>query len=91
MHDFSLDWKPRKKDNLEIKEVEEDLILYDPLKDAVFLLNNTAKIMLEMCDGNFTVLEMVDIISETLNLDRRKVLEDLKKSLNELRKKDIVE
>lgn len=91
MHDFSYDWKPRKKSNLEIKEVEEDLIIYDPSKDAIFLLNKTAKIVLEMCDGNFSVKEMADIISQTLNLDKKEILEDLKKSLNELRKKNIVE
>lgn len=91
MSDFSPEWKPKRKENIEVREVEDDLILYDPSKDAVYLLNKSAKIIFEMCDGNFSVNEMADIISETLNINRKKVIEDLKKTLNEFRKKDIVE
>lgn len=44
-----------------------------------------------MCDGKFSISEMVELISDTLKIDKERVLKDIKKTLNEFFEKGIVE
>lgn len=90
MKDIPFDFRPKRK-NFKIEKLENDFILYDELKDEIFLLNESAKIVFDMCDGNFTFKEIVDIISDTLKIDKKIILKDVKNILNEFIKKGIVE
>lgn len=90
MKEISLDFKPKKREDLKIENIEDGSVVYDPLNDKVFLLNSSASVILEMCDGNFTIKEMIDIISETLNIKKKKVSEDMIKIINEFIKKNII-
>ncbi len=90
MKEISLDFKPQKRENLKIENIEDGSVVYDPLNDEVFLLNNSASVILNMCDGNFTIKEMIDIISETLNVEKEKISQDTIKIINEFIKKNII-
>ncbi|MEO0232169.1 MAG: PqqD family peptide modification chaperone [candidate division WOR-3 bacterium] len=90
MKEISLDFKPQKREDLKIENIEDGSVVYDPLNDEVFLLNNSASVILNMCDGNFTIKEMIDIISETLNVEKEKISQDTIKIINEFIKKNII-
>lgn len=90
MKEIEFDFKPKRK-NFKIEELEDDFILYDEFKDEIFLLNKSAKIVFDMCDGNFTFKEIVDIISDNLKTPKEIILKDVKKILNEFIKKGIIE
>lgn len=90
MKEISLDFKPQKREDIKIESIEDGSVVYDPLNDEVFLLNNSASVILEMCDGNFTIKEMIDIVSITLNIEKEKVLQDTIKIINEFIKKNII-
>lgn len=90
MKEIEFDFKPKRK-NFKIEELGDDFILYDEFKDEIFLLNKSAKIVFDMCDGNFTFKEIVDIISDNLKTPKEIILKDVKKILNEFIKKGIIE
>jgi hypothetical protein len=90
LKEIEFDFKPKRK-NFKIEELEDDFILYDEFKDEIFLLNKSAKIVFDMCDGNFTFKEIVDIISDNLKTPKEIILKDVKKILNEFIKKGIIE
>ncbi len=90
MKEISLNFKPKKREDLKVENIEDGSVVYDPLNDEVFLLNTSASVILHMCDGNFTVKEMIDIISETLKIEKEKVSLDTIKIINEFIKKNII-
>jgi hypothetical protein len=90
LKEIEFDFKPKRK-NFKIEELGDDFILYDEFKDEIFLLNKSAKIVFDMCDGNFTFKEIVDIISDNLKTPKEIILKDVKKILNEFIKKGIIE
>ncbi len=90
MKEIDFDFKPRRK-NFKIEKLEDDFILYNELNDEIFLLNKSSKIVFDMCDGNFTFKEIVDIISDSLKIPKEIISKDVKNILNEFLKKGIIE
>lgn len=53
----------------EVTEVPDGFIVSDTKADRVHFLNNTAAIIYEMCDGNYTFREIVEFIDQTYSLE----------------------
>jgi len=51
--------RPRLRPNLIVRQVEEDIVLYDPVTDQTALLNHSAAAILELCDGIRSTDEIV--------------------------------
>lgn len=60
--------RPRKSDDLQIDEVEDGFVVYQPDRARVHYLNPTAKLILELCDGTLTAPQIAGLISETYQL-----------------------
>jgi hypothetical protein len=63
MHD-----RPKKSDGLEIDEVEDGFVIYQPDRDRVHYLNPTANLILELCDGSLTATQIAELIAQTFDL-----------------------
>lgn len=58
----------RRADDLEVHEVEDGLVVYDPRSDRVHYLNHTAGLVLELCDGQ-TPARIAELIGTAFELD----------------------
>jgi len=59
----------RQVEGLEINQVEDGFIIYDPNRDSVHFLNHTAVFMLELCNGKHEADEMIRIIREAYGVE----------------------
>lgn len=60
--------RPTKIDGIEIDEVEDGFMIYQPDRARVHYLNPSAKLILEMCDGTLTAAQIADQIGEAFSL-----------------------
>jgi hypothetical protein len=63
MHD-----RPKKSDDLEVDEVEDGFVVYQPDRERVHYLNPTANLILELCDGTLTATQIAEVIAQTFDL-----------------------
>ena len=60
---------PTQAANLEINEVADGLVVFDPAVQQVHYLNNTASIVFELCDGATSPEQMVALAAEAAPSD----------------------
>jgi len=65
-----MDWNacPRVSDGIEINKVADGYIVYQPDRDRVHYLNQTAVLVLELCDGNTRAGELPGLIRAAYQL-----------------------
>jgi hypothetical protein len=68
---------PRKADDLEIRTVGEEVLVYHLSAQKVHILNQTAGQILGLCDGQRTTADIVDSICTASNADRATVSSDV--------------
>jgi len=61
---------PRQHPNLKIFDADDGYIVYHRETDRVHFLNHTAVLLLELCDGNHSVPEMVELLVKGYGLDK---------------------
>jgi len=62
--------RPRRADALEVSEVVDGLVVYQSDPDRVHYLNNTAAVVFELCTGENTEAEIVELLGEAYGLER---------------------
>jgi hypothetical protein len=62
------DFRPRPSDGIEISEVADGYVIYDPKQDRVHYLNQTAGVILELCNGQLSVGELPALIQAAYDL-----------------------
>ena len=60
---------PKPREDLIVRKVDKDYVVYDPVSDITALLNPTAAMVLTQCDGATTVEEIRASIEETFGLE----------------------
>ncbi len=83
--------RPRAVDRVIEHEVEEDLVLYDPSRDAVHILNTTASVVWWLCDGQRTQEEIVARVASLYGVKPAAVAGDVQEVLCRLRDAGVVE
>lgn len=66
---------PRQADGIEINEVADGFVVYQPDRERVHYLNHTAAIILKLCDGELTTDAMPQVVQDLYNLPERPVTE----------------
>lgn len=59
---------PRQADNLEVNEVADGCIVYQPDRERVHYLNHTAALVLAFCNGQNRAEEIPDILKTAYDL-----------------------
>jgi hypothetical protein len=55
--------KPKRKPGLNIEEMDGELILFSPRTTKVLYFNPTASVIWQLCDGEHTLGEIVDLLA----------------------------
>ena len=77
--------RPKLREDLVFRQVEEDFVAYDPVSDRTVLLNRSAAVLLDLCDGRRTLDEIAGTLAETYSSHADEIRRDLESSLEELR------
>ncbi len=87
------DYRPLGKSGIERRQMGSETILYNPQNDKVSLLNETASLVWEMCDGKHTLSDMEAKIRKSfVNIPKdRDVIADIKAALEQFRKDGILQ
>jgi hypothetical protein len=81
--------RPRQIEDLKIEQAADGFMVYAEKQNRVHYLNHTAALVLELCNGEVTVDEMVDYIKEAYDLPDAPAKE-VKECLATLRKEKLI-
>jgi hypothetical protein len=72
-----MDWemRVRRAPDIEIREVSDGFVAYDPARDRLHYLNQTATMLLESCDGNLRARELPELLAAAYRLETPPVAE----------------
>jgi hypothetical protein len=59
---------PRRSDGIDVNEVADGYVVYDPERDRVHYLNHTAALVLEFCTGENEPDEIVRMVQAAYDL-----------------------
>ncbi len=59
---------PKQIAGLDVEETDEGYIIYEPDRDRVHFLNATAALILELCNGENSVVEIADLVQQAFEL-----------------------
>ena len=84
----AIDWqmRPRRAAGVELSEVTDGFLVYQPERDRVHYLNPTAALLLEICDGSLAAGDLPPLIAAAFSLKvppREEVAACLSKLLGE--------
>lgn len=80
----------RKREDLIVKEMGEEIVLYDQEANQVHSLNATASLIFNLCDGENSTEEIVEEMRSRFDIDEKTVLRDVERVLSELKKKGLL-
>jgi PqqD family protein of HPr-rel-A system len=83
--------RPRRRGDLLLREIEEELLLFDPRTGEASLLNGTAAAIFELCDGLTPLAAMAEEILEVLSADPETVQADVQRIVEELARMGLIE
>jgi PqqD family protein of HPr-rel-A system len=82
---------PNIREDVLSREVEDELLLYDPKSGETLLLNASAAVIADLCDGEHDADAIAQSILEALpDADGDLVRADVKKTIDELRDKGML-
>lgn len=61
--------RPVVADGLDVHEVDDGFVVYDPANDRVHYLNPTATVVLAACDGTRSVTDLAAVVRDAWQLD----------------------
>ena len=76
--------QPKVRADLVFRTVDEDLVVYDPLMDRTSLLNLSAAVILELCDGTRDARAIAGALREELGGEAEVPEDDVERVLAEL-------
>lgn len=83
--------RPKRRGDLLLREVEEELLLFDPRTGEASLLNGTAAAIFDLCDGLTPLAAMAEEILGVLSADPETVRADVQRIVEELTGMGLIE
>jgi hypothetical protein len=75
--DINIVANPARTDELEIRNVDDKVLVHDAAHDKVHVLNRTAGAVLQMCDGTLSSTEIAHVLSDATGTDISVVIRDV--------------
>jgi hypothetical protein len=82
---------PRRRGDLVLREIEEELLVFDPRTGDASLLNGTAAAIFELCDGLTPLPAMAEEILAVVSADPGTVRDDVHRIVEELAQMGLIE
>ncbi|MFV0306825.1 MAG: HPr-rel-A system PqqD family peptide chaperone [Desertimonas sp.] len=83
-------WNPSSVAGLEIEQVADGLVVYDPTSEQVHYLNSSAAAIMTLCDGDHDVAAIARTVQEYFGSSRHPATEVVT-CVDELMRKGIVQ
>lgn len=75
--------KPKRKPDIVAKDIGREIILYSSKQEGIHILNPTARLIWELCDGEHTLGEMEQALRANFSIPPNyNVIEDIQKTLD---------
>jgi hypothetical protein len=67
---LGVNWEacPRPVDGIQVNEVSDGYVIYDPHRERIHYLNHTAVILLELCTGQVKARDLPGLLQKAYNL-----------------------
>jgi hypothetical protein len=75
--------RPRRAAGIEINRMVDGFVVYQPARDRVHHFNDTAIVLLELCDGNVRAMDLPGLVAEAFQL-REPPVDDVERCLQQL-------
>lgn len=76
---------PLRRSDVSVEEIGDETLLYDAHAGTVHVLNSTARLVWDLCDGEHTVSEIAEAIEAHFSVPaERDVLDDVRNTLASL-------
>ena len=83
--------KPKLRDHIVVREEDFGAILFDPQRGRMHRVNKTGLFIVQRCDGERTVDEIVSELASSESVSKEKVAEDVGKFLSSLQERELIE
>jgi Coenzyme PQQ synthesis protein D (PqqD) len=78
------DWRPVRREGAAAVELDDNLALYDDVGQLLIMLNSSAALIWEFCDGTTSVDDMVRQLTVTHAADADEIAEDVRRTVAKL-------
>jgi hypothetical protein len=75
------DARPALRDDLVLRQLDDELVVYDPLHDHTLLVNVTAAVIIHLCDGINTIEQIIHRVASTFSKAPQDVERDVLETL----------
>ena len=83
--------RPRARDDIVFRQIDEDFVVYDPVKDTTTLLNPSAAVILGLCDGTLSLQHIEEELARIFSIEREVATRDVANVIRELRLNGLIE
>ncbi len=84
--------KPKRKPGIVVKDIGGEVLLYSADEEAVHILNPTAQLLWELCDGEHTVADMEQAIRAKFAVPAKyDVAQDVRQTLSVFAEKGLLQ
>jgi hypothetical protein len=83
--------KPKKRDDLAVKELGDEIMLYDETNENIHVLNHTAYLIWSLCDGNHTLKDIEEEMNNKFSrINSSAMLQDIIIAIDDFKNKKII-
>ncbi len=82
--------RPLGRDDLLTREVDGEFFLYDPVTDRIVLINHSAAVIFELCDGTRTEGEIAAEVKRLYRSQAEQVDKEVRETLAEFRASGLI-
>ncbi len=82
--------RPRKMDHLIQHDMDEEVLVYDPVVDRTHRLNSSATLIWELCDGTRSLEDIARVLTEQFEVEFETALRDARAVLEQLKEEQLL-
>ena len=76
--------KPRPVAGFDLESLEDELVIYHPVSEAIFYCNPSAALIFRLCDGTRSVAEITRLLAEAYPQAEARMADDVRETLERL-------
>ena len=88
---MSVAGKPRRKPDYRLETIDNELLLFHPTQTKIMYCNETASLIWHLCDGQRTLLEIVDLLTAAFPEAAARIADDVKITLQQFAQHGAIE
>ena len=82
--------RPRKMDHLIQHDMDDEMLVYDPVVDRTHRLNVSASRIWELCDGTRSIEDIARVLTEQFEVEFETALQDARAVLQQLKEEQLL-